>query len=43
MLDKLHIRQDWAAVIAFWFGAAVIVLSLVALLMSLIAVAGAVF
>lgn len=43
MLEKLHIQQDWATVLAFVFGAAVIVPSIVALLLSIVAVAVSVF
>ena len=39
MIDKLHIQHDWAAVLAFVFGAAVVVPSVFSLIVSLAAVA----
>lgn len=38
MLDRLHIQHDWVTALAFLFGAAVIVPSILALLLSLGAV-----
>jgi hypothetical protein len=43
MFEKLHIQRDWATVLAFVFGAAVIVPSIVAMLLSLGAVARLLF
>ena len=43
MIEKLHIQQDWTTVLAFVFGAAVIVPSMVSLFITLAAVAGNVF
>jgi hypothetical protein len=43
MIEKLHIQRDWATVLAFVFGAAVIVPSIVAMLLSLGAVARLLF
>jgi hypothetical protein len=43
MIEKLHIQRDWATVLAFVFGAAVIVPSIVALLLSLGALARLLF
>ncbi|MGN6465353.1 MAG: hypothetical protein ACTHLP_07690 [Rhizobiaceae bacterium] len=43
MLEKLHIQRDWATVLAFVFGAAVIVPSMMALLFSLGALARLLF
>jgi hypothetical protein len=43
MLEKLHIQRDWATVLAFVFGAAVIVPSMVALLFTLGALARLLF
>lgn len=43
MLDRLHIQQDWATVLAFVFGAAVIVPSMVSLLFSIVAVGASIF
>lgn len=40
MLEKLHIQHDWATVLSFAFGAAVIVPSMVALFLSIMAIAG---
>ncbi len=39
MFGKLHIQQNWAALLAFVFGAAVIVPSIVALVLSIVAIA----
>jgi|ThiBiot_500_plan_2_1041550.scaffolds.fasta_scaffold252084_1 hypothetical protein len=43
MFEKLHIQRDWATMLAFVFGAAVIVPSMVALLFSLGALARLLF
>lgn len=43
MIEKLHIQHDWAALLAFVFGAAVIVPSMVAMLLAIVAVARTVF
>lgn len=43
MFEKLHIQRDWATVLAFVFGAAVIVPSIVAYFLSLGAVAELLF
>jgi hypothetical protein len=38
MIGKLHIQKDWATVLAFIFGAAVIIPSIAALLVTLVAI-----
>lgn len=43
MLERMHIQSDWATVLAFLFGAAVIVPSVVVLFITLGAVAWKVF
>lgn len=43
MLNRFHIEHDWATILAFAFGAAVILPSIIAALLSVGAVIGLVF
>jgi hypothetical protein len=43
MFETLHIQHDWTTVLAFLFGAAVIVPSMLSLFITLATVAGNVF